>query len=275
MSELMPAIRKLPAAAGWQWWKSGTVAVLDHPKLFLFCVVVTGLSQLIESSWLSLLSFFSLTFFRAWVAAAFFAAEEGESQSLANFMRTATARWQSLLAIGGITLLLLIGVGIILGVAVAISGGLSSLMALKSFTAQPDAWSPEQIAALFQPLLVPLMIAMLLLALVLSAWCFAPFLAVWPGMGAAAAMKLSFRAMWSNWTAFLVSGLVAFAGLMAITLLCLVPMSVFPQWTNALLVLVSLLIWPFVYGNWFFSCRTIFALPDPCPDAEASFDLPQ
>lgn len=198
---------KVAAGNGWQWIVGGWRHFRRNPLAWIGSIIVSfGLMMLL--SLVPLLGGLVTNLLAPVLTAGFmlgaYAQQEGENFEVRHLFAGFSARPGTLILVG---LFYLIGVMVVALVIGAIVGGAA---ALTMAGAQEGMDESQLVAAMFTgPMLLAMLLGMALILPLVMAYWFAPALVAFEGMGAFAAMKLSFKACVKNMLPFLVYGLAA------------------------------------------------------------------
>ena len=258
--------QKLPAAAGWRWWRNGFAIFLRKPLLFWLLVICY---------WVTVI-FLNLVPIIGAVAASMVIPgltvglmqaardlEQGKPVGLQTLFGGIKQNPRVLLALGALYLCCTLA---ILSLSALLDGG--DLLRLILSTKPADREALES-GSFF----LPSVFVMTLMTPVLMAWWFAPVLAAWHGQSVGKSLFFSFIACWINWRAFMVfgAGMILVAGIfLGVGIPSLLASLVSPgQMTLAnMFVLILLIVVPIlsffstVYASFYASYRDIFGKPD-------------
>lgn len=247
--------RKVPAAQGWQWVRSGFALYRKNPLLLsaafamVFGVVMAlGLIPGVGSALSDLASPLMVAGFMA----AYRALDEGQDLELPHFLAGVRGPAIPLMTIGAVQFLgaLLIG-------KVMLNMGFDPQAFVEAARAQQD---PEAMQAMLNEAMPAVFTGLLLFTPVIMATWFAPALILFGGARPVTALGVSMKAVVRNWAALLVNG---FALGMVLILAALVP-----------LMLGLLVAMPVLFGSLYASYQAIFAVwtdESPQPQAGDSF----
>lgn len=259
--DLYPSIRVAPAGAGYQWLRAGFDAVGRSPGVWigftaLWLAVAVGLAFVPIAG--SIISGLLGPLVIAAACAGARAQGEGRLESLNPIIEGFKTAPLALVGLGLIVfvasmLAIVLPFGIAIGLIaarIATDPSFDSGALLNGDTQALLSLDPAVLLALAIPVLLALMVALLLIAPILAAYWLAPPLVAFHRVSPWRALSLSFMALWRNWRAFTVFGLL----LLPATLLALLPLGL------GLLVLI-----PVTYISIFVAWRELFEPPSAMP----------
>jgi hypothetical protein len=259
-------MRVVPAKNGWKWLLTGFDLFRKSPAMWLFLVITywIGVAMLGQIRYVglpvstALLPAFSVSFMA--VCAVIDAGGALQPALLFSGFRREPAR---LMTLG---VLYLVSIVAVLATASVADAG--ALLQWVVFGREPSLETLRD-GSVSQAL----MLAALAGTPVLMAFWFAPVLAAWGGMGAAQSLFYSFFAVWRNWRAFCVYGvMLALAGIVLLTTVTLAAVATHGQIQTLrfLALVLTLLTLPIVFGSFYASYRDIFpenAVPAGVPSS--------
>lgn len=250
----------LPAAAGWRWLLAGFAIFWRNPPLLSLLVIAYWFTILLLNVLPvvgSLAASLAIPGLSVGLMQAARNLERGEPIGLATLFSGFKDNRRTLLALGGLYLLLTLAV---LGLSALADGGELLRVMLAATPAERDAVDAAD-------LLWPALVVMTLMTPVLMAYWFAPVLAAWHRLSVAKSLFFSLVACWLNWRAFLAYGiaLLLVAGILPGLLLGIL-LVVFPaaQGLATALVMVPMLLVlaPTLFASFYASYRDIFGISE-------------
>ncbi|MDR1229363.1 MAG: hypothetical protein LBK55_10195 [Azoarcus sp.] len=268
----------LPAAAGWQWWKSAFELLLRAPKplmlsSILFFLGFYGVWLIVALVSSALASFAGIIGILIGILAAlaivifmpslflgllsiFRSVDRGEKPSLAIFLQPARER---LLPLGMMGLLIIVFSWIAQGLAAYATMGAHVNELAMSLSGDPFA--------LLGNIRLFLLFSLLISAVVMAAGWYSAFLVGWHDSSIINALRESFMTTMKNWAPFLISVLVYIGGVIvfciAFGLLTTILGFILPHW---LLVIVGIIasigfaasMSALLFGFWYYTYKTVF-----------------
>jgi hypothetical protein len=262
-------MRVVPARSGWSWLVRGFALFRKNPPMWLFLVftyyiavwLLGQIRYLGPAISAVLVPAFSVSFMVMCSVI-----ERGGLLRPALLFAGFRSEPATLAALGGLYLLSIV---MVLGVASFADAGALTKWMLSGEEPSVDAFRDGSVS-------LAMLVATLAATPVLMVFWFAPVLAAWNRIGAAQSLFYSFFAVLRNWRAFFVYGAVlALAGavfLVAVTIAAVL-MQEKVQALRSLVLILTLLPVPTVFGSFYASYRDIFpenAVPAEPPSVRES-----
>jgi hypothetical protein len=285
------AAKALPAAAGWQWWKSAFGLLLRAPKSVPLCSI---LFTLVFFAVFSVLAFVLTSLASSTVAvlilmlvalatgmaspvlflglmSIFRSADRGESPLMAAFMQPFGERLLPLAVTGLLITVFTMAVQLLI-ILMNGQGIIDGLLAMCNYIII-DPSSVEALSA--EDMSQPFLLCLLTTAVAVMLGWYSFFLVGWHDTPVISALKKGFTATLKNWAPFLVCFLVYFvSGAIAIkvvlSLLITILVWIIPKWILIPVAIVGIIIFfavinALLFGAWYYSYKTVYGEQEPTP----------